>query len=263
MFARNLGIVTAEEQAKLAGSTVAVAGVGGDGGMVSELLCRLGIGGLHLADPECFELENLNRQTGSTQATVGRNKAEVVAELVASINPTCRVTVFNTGINEENVGRFVDGVDVVVDATEITRVELGVALARAARAARLPCVTGLNVGFGTVVTGFAPDGITLEEFLGAPEERDLATLAGMIVPLQRWIPRLPGYVDVALVEEVASGTRPAPSVAPGVAITAGAVATEVVNWLTTRRAPIVAPRMLCLDALDLHFEVVNIDVSST
>ena len=49
---------------------------------------------------------------------------------------------------------------------------------------------------------------------------------------------------------MASGRAPAPSIAPGVALAAGLVVTEVFKLLTGRQAPTVAPRTLVVDALE-------------
>ena len=46
MTQRNIGILSCEQQGKLRQSTVAIAGVGGVGGLTAERLVRLGIGGL-------------------------------------------------------------------------------------------------------------------------------------------------------------------------------------------------------------------------
>lgn len=249
-FERNIGIITTEQQSRLTSSTVAVAGAGGDGGLVAELLCRFGIGSIRLADPEAFEVENLNRQFGSNVVSLGKNKAAVVGETLRKINPECIVEVLTEGILPTNVDAFVGGANVVVDATEITMLSLGLLLAQECRRHSVPLVTGLNVGFGAVVTAFDPLGLTLEAFLGVTEPDEET-------PLERWLPYLATYIDPSLVGLVASGSVPAPSVSAGVALTAGFVVTEVLKWLAVDGVRIVAPRVLCVDAVDLHFEIVE------
>ena len=77
-LARNLGLISDQEQQQLAESTVLVAGVGGVGGRVAETLARVGIGHLIVTDPDDFAVSNLNRQAGCTHDTIGRNKAMVI-----------------------------------------------------------------------------------------------------------------------------------------------------------------------------------------
>jgi len=257
MFTRNLGILTAGEQHRLTQSCVAIAGVGGDGGLVAELLCRMGVGSFRLADPERFEPENLNRQNGSTVATVGRAKVDVITELLTAINPDVRVELFHEGVQPENVDRFVGGADLVIDESEYTMHEIGVCIARAARRVRVPVLTGFNVAFGTIVTSFDPDGLTLEQYLGIPDDAPLDQVAQIEVPLDRWLPRLPSYIDLTVIEAVASGERSAPSVAPGVALAAGAVTSQAFATLCGRGRRVVAPQVLWLDLLSLTFEVLD------
>lgn len=59
-FARNLGLVQPDEQHRLQQSVVAIAGLGGVGGVHLTTLARLGIGGFHIADFDSFEIQNFN-----------------------------------------------------------------------------------------------------------------------------------------------------------------------------------------------------------
>ena len=71
-----------ERQKKLRDSVIGIVGTGGIGGAVAARLVRMGALNLKLADPDDFDLTNVQRQYGATRDTVGRNKAEVVAEAV-------------------------------------------------------------------------------------------------------------------------------------------------------------------------------------
>src|SRR3954462_13106999 len=97
-FARHLGLVNSEEQDRLRSSRVAIAGMGGVGGIHLITLARLGIGAFHIADPDDFELVNFNRQFGATTRTLGRGKAEVMAEAARAVNPELRLRNFSEAI---------------------------------------------------------------------------------------------------------------------------------------------------------------------
>src|SRR5215510_5748214 len=86
-FKRNRGLITEAEQQKLRNSRVAIAGMGGVGGVHLITLARLGIGKFTIADPDVFEVANFNRQYGATISNLGRNKAEAMAEAALEINP--------------------------------------------------------------------------------------------------------------------------------------------------------------------------------
>jgi len=117
---RNTGLISAAEQQRLATATVAIAGVGGDGGLLAVTLARMGVRRFRLADPEVFEVENLNRQAASQTDTIGRNKAEAIAARLRAISDDVTAEVFSDGINPDNVDAFVEGCDLVVDETEYT-----------------------------------------------------------------------------------------------------------------------------------------------
>jgi sulfur-carrier protein adenylyltransferase/sulfurtransferase len=59
-FERNLGWFTEAEQLTLRGKCVAIAGLGGVGGVHLITLARLGIGAFHIADFDRFSLANFN-----------------------------------------------------------------------------------------------------------------------------------------------------------------------------------------------------------
>lgn len=255
-FQRSLGFWATEEQSAFMDSTVVVAGAGGDGGALAEQLVRAGVGRLRLADPEVFDTENINRQAFSNSQTVGRNKAEVVAESLRIINPRLEVEVFNEGVTPANIERIVAGADVVIDETEFTLHSLGVMIARAAREENIPNVMAMNVGFAGTVTAFRPDGATFESMLGLPEDMPLDEVERQEVGLERWLPYLPGYIDLSMLEKVATGEKSAPSVAIGVGMAASMAAVETQLYIlegrgltNNRRQPIAFPAVRYMDAM--------------
>ena len=75
----------------LNGSRVAVFGIGGVGGYVTEVLARSGIGELDLFDDDRVCLTNVNRQIYALLSTVGRHKVDVAEERIHDINRRCIV----------------------------------------------------------------------------------------------------------------------------------------------------------------------------
>lgn len=243
--ARNEGLITRESQHRLARATVLVAGVGGVGGRCAEVLARMGVGALRLTDPDVFTVTNLNRQAASARSSLGLNKAEVIAAGCRDINPDLEVLVEPKGLTEENVEALVAGTDVVVDGTDYTKPELGLALARAARAHSVPVVMTVEIGFGGWVTTFPPDGEPrFEQLLGLRNGAQAHQLAQ--VPLWRWVGRLPSYVDTATLQRVQEGELEAPAVAPAVELTAALGSTAVLDLLEGRPT-VTAPRIRHID----------------
>jgi molybdopterin/thiamine biosynthesis adenylyltransferase len=103
---------------KLSQAVVVVAGNGGVGCPVIEILARAGVGRFRLIDPDVFDLSNLNRQTFATIETIGQPKSNVAAKRIKEINPYAQIEkLFVEYANVKNVEELVEGADIVVEAT--------------------------------------------------------------------------------------------------------------------------------------------------
>ena len=117
-YVRNMKSYTIEDQAVLLKSTVAVVGLGGLGGGVTEILARSGVGTLKLIDGDSFEDSNLNRQFLSSQTLLTTPKAEAAVQRVKEINSSIEVYHFHEFLSEESGARLLDESDVVVDCLD-------------------------------------------------------------------------------------------------------------------------------------------------
>ena len=86
-FSRTELLLGKEALDKLAGSRVAVFGIGGVGGYVCEALVRSGVGEFDLVDDDKVCLTNLNRQIIATRKTIGKYNVEVMTDRILEINP--------------------------------------------------------------------------------------------------------------------------------------------------------------------------------
>ena len=86
-FLRNEMLWGAAAQQRLARSHVILFGLGGVGSYTAECLARSGIGELTLVDQDTVSLTNLNRQLEALHSTLGKTKAQAVAERLRDINP--------------------------------------------------------------------------------------------------------------------------------------------------------------------------------
>ena len=144
-YIRNLGALTEEECALLREKTVLVAGCGGLGGYLIEMLLRLGVGEIRAADGDRFEASNLNRQLLSAPGVLGRPKAEIAAERAAAVNPDVRFVAVPEFVTEANAAQLVQGCDAVLDALD--NISSRRMLARACAQARIPMVHGAICGW--------------------------------------------------------------------------------------------------------------------
>lgn len=247
-FIRNLGIMTEEEVQQLHETTIAIAGCGCIGGFSAELLARMGVGKLILADPDTFDVSNINRQCAATHLTVGQRKAEALKNHLLTINPEIEIVCYNDGVNEDNAVSFVNAVDYVIDAIDYFAFPESVALHRAARKKNLFVITAVALGFGASVLTFSPSGLKLEEYTGVPEDIAIDKLKGKTFPPTGYSQNLPDY---ATEEKIANWieNRSIPTISVGQALGPGILVSKLVLHLLDRKEPEIVP-----DYFQLQFE---------
>ncbi len=131
--------------AKLNKSRVAVFGIGGVGGHAAEALARAGIGALDLFDGDVVSESNINRQLIALHSTVGKYKAEVMAQRIADINPAAQVGVHNLFYTEETADAFpFENYDYIIDAVDMVSAKL--LLIQRAKAANVPIISCMGAG---------------------------------------------------------------------------------------------------------------------
>ena len=74
---------------------VLVVGLGGVGAYAAEMIARAGVGRMTIADADTVAPNNINRQLVALHSTVGRQKAEVLADRLRDINPAIGLTIVN------------------------------------------------------------------------------------------------------------------------------------------------------------------------
>jgi tRNA A37 threonylcarbamoyladenosine dehydratase len=103
----------------LRGSTVAVLGIGGVGGIAAEALARSGIGRIVLIDKDVVDITNINRQIHALTTTVGQPKADLMRDRIKLINPECDVISLRMFYTEETYEElFKYQLDYVIDASD-------------------------------------------------------------------------------------------------------------------------------------------------
>ena len=144
-YIRNLGALTEGECALLREKTVLVAGCGGLGGYLIEMLLRLGVGEIRACDGDRFEASNLNRQLYSAPGLLGKGKAEAAAERAALVNPDVRFVAAPEFVTEANVEALIRGCDAVLDALD--NIASRRMLAKACGKAQIPLIHGAICGW--------------------------------------------------------------------------------------------------------------------
>lgn len=134
-----------EAVACLQNKRVIVFGVGGVGGHVVEVLARSGVGAIDLVDHDTVALSNINRQLIATYDTLGRKKIEVMAERIRSIQPTCKVTLWDTFYLPEECEKFPFAeYDYIVDAIDTVTAKIDLVLQ--AEKVNVPIISSMGTG---------------------------------------------------------------------------------------------------------------------
>jgi tRNA threonylcarbamoyladenosine dehydratase len=114
-----------EAMERLARARVIVFGLGGVGSYAVEGLVRSGVGHLALVDFDEVCVTNLNRQLHATVRTVGKGKAELMAQRCREVNPDCSVEAVAEFYRAETSEQLLQpGWDFVVDAIDNVKAKL-------------------------------------------------------------------------------------------------------------------------------------------
>jgi molybdopterin/thiamine biosynthesis adenylyltransferase len=244
-FARNIGWVTQAEQAALRTKRVAIAGLGGVGGVHLLTLARLGVSRFHIADFDRFGLPNFNRQAGAATSTLDRPKADVLASMVRDINPDIELRVFDQGVSAQNVDAFLDGVDLYVDGLDFFAFDARELVFAACAARGIPAITVAPLGMGAALLNFLPGGMSFEDYFGwrgqSEREKALRFLVGLA-------PRVLHADYLADASRVDLSARRGPSTIMACQLCAGVAATEALKILLGRGRIRAAPHGVHFDA---------------
>ena len=116
-YSRTRQLIGEEGLTLLKASSVLIVGVGGVGSYAAEAVARAGVGNITLMDGDSVQPSNLNRQLVALTSTLGKNKAEVMAERIRDIDPGTNVTAL-ARFYEENDTLDLTAFDWVIDAID-------------------------------------------------------------------------------------------------------------------------------------------------
>ena len=107
-------------QARIAGSRVAVVGVGALGSVQAELLARAGAGFIRLIDRDYVELSNLQRQMLFDEQDVREAcpKAVAAARRLKAVNSTIEIEPRVTDLTAGNIEDLLDKIDLIMDGAD-------------------------------------------------------------------------------------------------------------------------------------------------
>lgn len=131
---RNKFKITATEQETLRDKTIGIIGlsVGGEAAVsvAQEHLC----GTIKIADYDKLDLSNLNRLNAGVNE-IGLLKTTICARRIYRLNPYLTVIPFEKGIMENNMGEFLEGLDLLIE--ECDGLEIKIPIRKQAKALKI------------------------------------------------------------------------------------------------------------------------------
>lgn len=197
--ARNKNIITKDEQDKLYNSALAIAGLS-VGSHTALTISMMGMAKeMRIADPDTISGSNLNR-IRYDYTKIEEGKCKVLAELLYQMNPYANIKTFPNGVNDANMGEFLDGAQILFEETD--NLEMKIQLRLEARKRGIPVVMGTDNGDGVILdierfdknpdmqlfNGAIGD-INIEEFKKFPPQ-ELPKLATKIAGPSMVVPRM-------------------------------------------------------------------------
>lgn len=157
-YIRQIMLFGEEGQEKLKKAKVFVAGTGGLGSPISTYLAIAGVGEIIIADFDCVEKSNLNRQFLHHEKDIERAKVESAEEKLLSMNPDIKVEAIKEKITDENADSIIPSCDLIIDALD--NFDTRHVLNRLAVKRKIPLVHGAVSGYRgqatTVIPGKTP-----------------------------------------------------------------------------------------------------------
>ncbi len=252
MVERNIGILTEKEQDKLKNSCVAIFGVGGLGGVIAEILTRVGVGSLRIVDKDSFDITNLNRQIFAFSSTIGKRKVDVTERFLKDINPELKVYKFDS-CNEKNIKKMLRKANVAVLALD--EFKAYVMIERIARKLKIPVVEGWAIIYGNVRV-FTEKTPSLEEVYGLPtkgkaldffSEEEFRKLHAKVIYSLSKIEDISKFYSPRALKKMIIGELSARTFAPTVWLTAVMMANETIKIILGRKRISLAPRYALYD----------------
>ena len=178
-FKKNIGTFSEEDLEKLSHAKVFVAGCGGSGYLIDQLV-RLGIGTIAVVDGDCFEETNINRQAFANMKTIGRKKVEVAKEYAEAINPAINFIGHKCYLTEQNAKRLIKGYDIVLDCVDDRKSKL--VIQKICNELEVPLIFGgMSMWFGQVGVSLPGDSI-VDKVYGVENTRRVVNVDKKLLP---------------------------------------------------------------------------------
>lgn len=212
-------LLVPDMNARLEEAHVTIIGVGGLGGVLAVLLAATGVGHLTLVDGDVVEESNLPRQFLFSESSIGQSKVEVIKNVISVHNRKTKVTCIREYIDgEASVLHVCKTASFLALCADQPRVKIRAWVSQVVLALRLPSIAMASSWIGPVMVPFL-----------SPCYICQARSYRSRIADQR------GFVNRALNEPLPARA----AFGPGVAVTAGFMASAIIHHLTGTLEPVM------------------------
>lgn len=183
-YSRNQLYIADATQQLLRETRILLAGVG-LGSVIAETLLRLGCENITFADGDSVELSNLNRQN-YTESDIGKNKAQASLQRLRSINSRAKLLALSEYLGAENIPKFVDEADIVINAIDFDN-PAHVLLDEIAMQQDKISILPLNLGFAALAAVFRRGSPSLTSLLAQGQQNYGLAVVGLLEKKPEWL----------------------------------------------------------------------------
>lgn len=181
---------------------VLVVGLGGVGGIATEMLARSGIGCFTIVDADIVQPSNINRQIVATHSTIGKSKASILASRLKDINPEIKVNMIEEFLQDDNMVALLDQCqyDFVIDA--IDSLSPKVHLIRLSKERNLPIISSMGAGAKSDISSVSIDDLSRSHNCNLARAirkrlRKLGITSGVPVVYSRELPQEDAIIEIS------------------------------------------------------------------
>lgn len=197
--ARNKTIITNKEQQAFRNLRVGVAGLSVGSSIVSAMVLSGGSKNIKIADFDNLELTNLNRIQANI-LNLNQDKCQIAAERVWTLDPYANLELYNKGLNEKNLEKFLlkPRLDVFVD--EMDSIDLKILARQICKKYKIPVLMATDNGEGIILDVERFDqNPALKIFGGRLKKMNLSEIKNL--PFPKWLELANRIVGVDLLSE--------------------------------------------------------------
>jgi molybdopterin/thiamine biosynthesis adenylyltransferase len=147
-MARNKNLINEKEQNQFYKAVVGIAGLSVGNSVALTIVMEGGAKHIKLADHDTLSLSNTNRIRTSI-TNLGLPKVEMTARQIYELNPYAKVEIISEGLNEKNIGKFCNGLNVIID--EVDNLAIKYLLRIQAKNKKLPVVMAADNGDNGII----------------------------------------------------------------------------------------------------------------